>query len=185
MPHIEPIAAAHSIDENDFSRNSSSSGHDDYSDDHLYLQNDVNNNVYVENDESIYQEISLSNNHFYVQRQVVLEHVGNSGKRSNEMNEIERNVTEMHRERMNNPQHDEDLGRSSSDSTKSIKSVTSEDNNNIKFNDSGTDNESQSHRQHRLNQNTRENNPGENLPIAIPVDDSITYAVVTVSIYMM
>ena len=42
-----------------------------------------------------------------------------------------------------------------------------------------------SHRQNRWNQNTRENNLGENLPIAIPVDDSITYAVVTVSIYMM
>ena len=77
MPHIEPIAAAHSIDENDFSRNSSSSRHDDYSDNHLYLQNDVNNNVHVENIESIYQGISLSNNHFYVQRQVVLEHVRN------------------------------------------------------------------------------------------------------------
>ena len=174
MPHIEPIAAAHSIDENDFSRNSSSSGHDDYSDNHLYLQNDVNNNVYVENDESIYQEISLRNNHFYVQRQVVLEHVGNSGKRSNEMNEIERNVAEMYRERMNNPQHDEDLGRSSSDSTKSIKSVTSAENNIIR---------THSNRQIRLDQNTRENNPGENLPIAIPVDDSISYAVVTVSMY--
>ena len=176
MPHIEPIAAAHSIDENDFSRNSSSSGHDDYSDNHLYLQNDVNNNVYVENDESIYQGITLRNNHFYVQRQVVLEHVRNSGRRSNEMNEIERNVAEMHRERMNNPQYDEDLGRSSSDSTKSIESVTSAENNIIR-----TD----SNRQIRLNQNTRENNPGGNLPVAIPVDDSIPYAVVTVSIYLI
>ena len=42
----------------------------------------------------------------------------------------------------------------------------------------------QSHRQNRWNQNTRENNLWENLPIAILVDDSITYAVVTVSIYI-
>lgn len=183
MPRTEPIASAHSIDENDFSSDFSSSRHEDYSDDHLYLQNDFHNNVYVEIDDVRF--IQQGNNHLYVQRQVVIEHVSNSGKRSNEMNEIERNVAEMHRVRMDNPQHDEDLGRSSSESTKSIKSDTSADNNIIRFNDSSTDNISQSHRQIRLNPNTRESNPGENLPIAIPVDDSITYAVVTVSIYLI